>query len=227
MPQERSATPAPRTGLVGALGAVPGAVLGATFGAVAKVRRTKPLHPVGRVGDATLVVTDPRPRLGVPLLAAEGTHRCFARWSRAAGLPSPLPDVEGLALRLEEPRADLLFASTGTGSVGRYLLTPRGPRSHGTQTTLLPVASAAGPLLFAVTPAGDGEPPRRYTLSVACGSREWETVGRVEVDRWRDDEPTRFDPVTHMLPGTEQYPVVRLLREPSYLLARKAASPRT
>ena len=229
MPQERSAVGAPRpTGLSGALGALPGAVLGATFGAVAKVRRTKPLHPFGRVARGSFVVTDPAPELGVPLLESPGTHPCRVRWSRAAGLPSPLPDVEGLAIRFEEPRADLLFASTGTSAVGRFFLAPRAPGSHGAQTTLLPVASRAGALVFRVTPVDrDEEPPRRYTLSVACGGGDWRDVGRLEVPAWGDDEPTRFDPVTHQLPGTEQYPVVRMLREPSYLFARKGATPRT
>ena len=229
MPQERAAIGLARPSrLGGALGALPGAVLGATFGAVAKVRRTKPLHPEGRVGEATLVVTDPLPELGVPLLEARGNHRCLVRWSRAAGLPSPLPDVEGLAVRLEEPRADLLFASTGSSSVGRFLLAPRAPGSHGTQTTLLPVASRAGALLFAVSPVDpDDEPPLRYTLSVARGTGDWQEVGHLQVDSWGPDEPTRFDPVTHQLPGTEQYSVVRMLREPSYLLARRAATPRT
>jgi hypothetical protein len=73
----------------------------------------------------------------------------------------------------------------------------------------------------------DDEPPLRYTLSVACGTGGWQVAGRLVLDGWGPDEPTRFDPVTHQLPGTEQYSVVRMLREPSYLLARKAATPRT
>src|SRR4051812_37271382 len=82
-------------GLTAVPGAVAGAVLGATFGAVALVRRTKPLHPVGQVGTGILDVTDPRPELGVPLLSERRSHTCLVRWSRAAGLPEPLPDVEG------------------------------------------------------------------------------------------------------------------------------------
>ena len=53
----------------GALAAVPGAVLGAAFGLAAVVRRTKPLHPHGKVGTAVLEVTDPLPELAIPLLA--------------------------------------------------------------------------------------------------------------------------------------------------------------
>jgi hypothetical protein len=215
-------------------GAAPGALLGAVFGAAALVRRTKPLHPVGHVGEGTLRITAPQGELGVPLLAAEASHSCTVRWSRAMGLPSPAPDFEGLAIRLHHPTADLLFASTGTGALTRFLLVPRPAGTHGPQTTLLPVATAAGSLMFRVTPAegafGDGattaeEPPTRFDLAVAHSGSGWTTVGVLELT-WGPDEPMRFDPVENLLPGTEQYPVVRALREPAYLMARRGAAAR-
>jgi hypothetical protein len=220
------------TSRIGAMaGAAPGAVLGAVFGAAALVRRTKPLHPQGNVGAGVLEVTSPQPDLGVPLLAEVGTHRCTVRWSRAIGLPSPLPDFEGLAIRLTVPTADLLFASTGTGAVSRFVLVPRAAGSHGPQTTLLPVESAAGTsLVFQVTPAAstapDEEPPRRFDLAVATSGSQWRGVGSLDVD-WGPDRPMRFDPVENLLPGTEQYPVVRFLREPAYFMARRGSAART
>jgi hypothetical protein len=209
-----------------AVGAVPGAVLGLVFGAAAKVRRDKPLHPVGRVGEGVLDIVHPRPGLGVPLLAEAGSHRCLVRWSRAAGLPSPLPDVEGLAVRVEESEADLLFSSTGDGPLSRFVLRPRGREHPGPQGTLLPVATAAGPLLFLVRPLEGAVPPHRFGLEVARGRAAWEPVGVLDVPDWGPDQPTRFDPVRHLLPGTRQYPLVRFLREPAYLMARRAAVPR-
>lgn len=206
--------------------AVPGAVLGGVFGAVAKVRRDKPLHPRGQVGDAVLHVTDPVPWLRIPLLTSEASRPCVVRWSRAAGLPSPLPDVQGLAVRIEQrgsdATADLLFASTGTGSLTRFLLSPRAPHSHGPLSTLLPVESRMGAVVFLATPADAGHPPRRFDLAVAHGASSWLKVGFLEVDTWGPDRPTRFDPVHNELAGTRQYPVVRGLREPSYLFARRA-----
>ena len=211
-------------------GAAPGAVLAAVFGAVALVRRTKPLHPQGQVGEGTLEVTFPQPELGVPLLAEDGRHRCTVRWSRAIGLPHPLPDFEGFAIRFDDPTADLLFASTGTGAVSRYVLLPRLAGSHGPQTTLLPVASADGAVTFRVTPlvqtAPTDAPPVRFELSVARPGSGWTTVGMLDV-KWGPDRPMRFDPVENPLPGTEQYPVVRVLREPSYFMARRGADART
>lgn len=214
-------------GLAAAAGAVAGALLGATFGLAALARRTKPLHPAGAVGTGVLDVTDPLPELGVPLLAEIRSHACLVRWSRATGLPAPLPDVEGFAVRFDEPRSDLLFASTGTGPLSRFLLTPRAPGAHGSQTTLLPVATQAGPLLFRVTPeAGSGDPPSHLTLSVATGRGGWTPVGQLDCV-WGPDRPVRFDPVEHPLPGTGQYPVVRVLREPAYFMARLGATART
>ena len=207
-------------------GSLPGVLLGAAFGAAARVRRTKPLHSRGRVGSAILHITHPLPELGVPLLAAPRTHPCSVRWSRSLGLRPPLPDVEGFALRLEEPVTDLLFASTGTGPLGRFLLLPRAPGSHGAQTTLLPVATLAGSLLFKVEPADDADPPARYDFSVSSGRAPWRSVGSLEV-QWGPDRPTRFDPVQNELPGAEQYPLVRALREPAYLMARRGAEARS
>jgi hypothetical protein len=224
-------TDAPPSRLGAVAGAAPGAVLGAVFGAAAVVRRTKPLHPQGNVGEGTVEITAPQPDLGVPLLAEPGTHRCTARWSRAIGLPSPMPDFEGLAIRLSEPTADLLFASTGTGAVSRFVLLPRAAGSHGPQTTLLPVASAGGTsLMFQVTPSADTapteQPPSRFDLAVATSGSQWRTVGTLDVT-WGPDRPMRFDPVENLLPGTEQYPVVRALREPAYFMARRGSAART
>jgi len=173
-----------------------------------------------------LQVTSPRPELGVPLLAATGEHPCTVRWSRSVGLPEPLPDIEGLAVRLAEPTADILFSATGTGRVGRFLLVPRLAGRHGPQGTLLPVATDAGSLLLMVTPIDDEEPPTRWQLAVAQGGSEWQPVGTIRVE-WGDDQPLRFDPVEHQLPGTAQYPAVARLREPAYLAARLGTEPRT
>lgn len=214
--------------LASVAGAVPGVLLGVAAGVAAAVRRTKPLHPVGHVGDGVLRVISPRPDLGVPLLATAGDRPCLARWSRAMGLPAPLPDFEGLALRFAPEVAgggDVLMASTGTGRVGRHLLLLRRPGHHGPQSTLLPVATDAGPLLVCATPEGSDEPPRRFRVRVALGSSDWDDVGMLEVT-WGHDEPIRFDPVEHQLVGTRQYPVVTTLREPAYFLARKGASAR-
>ena len=225
-----AAAPAPSR-LVRALAAAPGAavgaVLGAGFGVAARVRRDKPLHPSRQVGEAVLDLTSPAPELGVPLLGEVGQHSCLVRWSRSAGVPSPLPDVEGLALRVcdtgEGRPADLLFASSGTGPLSRYVLRLRGPRSHGPLPTLLPVLGATGWLVFLVEPLDDDDPPVRWRLAVARGGGAWNPLGTVTAT-WGSDEAVRFDPVVNLLPGTGQHPLVRELREPAYARARDGAA---
>lgn len=220
-------------GAIAALATVPtalvGTVLGAGFGVAARVRRNKPLHPVGCVGSALLEVTTPAPRLGVPLFAVAGRYECLVRWSRSAGVPAPLPDVEGLALRVLDigggRPADLLFASAGEGSITRHTLLLRGPRSHGPLSTLLPVVGDTGSLMFLVEPLDDEDPPARWRLLVSDAGSDWRAVGTVDVT-WGDDEAVRFDPVENQLPGTRQYPLVRVLREPAYAMARLGASAR-
>ena len=212
---------------VAAVGAAVGAALGAGFGVAARVRRDKPLHPSGQVGEAVLDVTSPAPELGVPLLGEVGRHPCLVRWSRSAGVPSPLPDVEGLALRVrdggEGRPADLLFASAGTGPITRYVLHLRGPRRHGPLSTVLPVLGATGWLVFLVEPGDDADPPVRWRLAVARGSSAWRSLGTVTAT-WGFDEAVRFDPVLNPLPGTGQHPLVSALREPAYARARDGAA---
>jgi hypothetical protein len=210
-------------------GAAVGAVLGAGFGLAARVRRNKPLHPAGSVGTAVLEVTSPAPSLGIPLLAQAGRHDCLARWSRSAGVPAPLPDVEGFALRILDAGggrpADLLFASSGHGAVTRYTPLLRGPRSHGPLSTLLPVVGHTGSLMFLLEPLDDADPPLTWRLSVADDGSGWRSVATVSV-RWGDDEAVRFDAVENQLPGTRQYDLVRTLREPAYAMARLGATAR-
>src|SRR5918994_2149621 len=83
-----------------AAGALPGAALAAAALVAGLLRRDRPLHPVGPHGVGRLTVTEPVPALGIEALARPGSTPCEARWSRAMGLPSDWPDIEGIALRL-------------------------------------------------------------------------------------------------------------------------------
>lgn len=213
-------SPLPRLAQAG--GALPGAVIAASLGAAALLRRDKPVHPTGRVGQGWLEVTSPQEQTGVPVLAESGRHACTVRYSRTLGLPAPLPDVEGLAIRFDEHQADVLLAATGVGPVGRFVFRARRPDRHGPMTTHLPVATQGGSLLLRVEPLDQSDPPEEWALSVAGATQSWRPVGTLRV-AWGDDRSLRFDPVENLLPGTWQYPVVTTLREPAYRLARRLA----
>lgn len=202
-------------------------MLGRAFGLLARLRGTRALHPVGVCGRGSLVVR-PGPPSGVVLLDEPGPHPCRVRSSRATGLRH-WPDVEGLAVRVEGPGAgDVLLASTGTGVVGRHLLTLRGPGAHGTVTTLLPLSTVRGPLLLRLDPqpavAGGGRvsgPPTTWRLSVAAPGQPWHERGRLEVLWDGDDCDRRHDPVGHPPTGTWTHPFWARLRAPSYVRSER------
>ena len=211
-----------------------GHALGALFGAVGQVRGDRALHPRGATY-AALATMRGDTTSGVPWLDTAGTTPVVVRVSRATGLPSPWPDVYGIAVHvpgeaLSRPDgADLLFASTGDSGVGRFVLAARREAAGGPLTTLLPVRTAAGPMVFRLlavggpaTSAGDllGA---RYQLAYAVGARPWTVVGEIVVGarEGMQVDRRRHDPVLHTLPGTEQYPAVAALREPAYRAARR------
>lgn len=207
-------------------GTAGGVALGLVFGATALIRRSKPLHPEGRFGTGRLVVTPAQPS-GVDLLDTAAVHECEVRGSWATGTGPELPDIEGLAVRLLLPEgpADILFASTGDGPVGRFVLAGRGSGRHATQTTLLPVRAGRYALLLRARPTwlNDAQAgwPDGYELDWAHGTGAWHRWAQVDVD-WSDhDRKLRFDPLVNPLPGTEQYGWVDRLREPAYRLARR------
>ncbi len=207
-----------------------GAGLGLALALVALARRGKPLHPVGIVAPAVLSVVPGAGRSGSPLVDVAGEHPCLVRASYAVGTGPEHPDIEGFALRVRPEGAgdavtDILFASTGTGSWGRNLLTVRRAGTHDVQTTLFPLRADGRALRLRLDPvdAGTQPWPTRYRLSWAHGLGSWHDCAELTVV-WdgRGDAPERFDPVAHPLPGTTQYSALAWLREPAYRLARLA-----
>lgn len=208
-----------------------GQALGALFGAVGQIRGDRALHPRG-VTYAALATMRRDAASGVPWLDTAGTSPVVVRVSRATGLPSPWPDVHGIAVHVpaevlsRRDGADLLFASTGDSGLGRFLLTARREATGGPLTTLLPVRTAAGPMLFRLQPRGGPASSlvgARYQLAYAVGTRPWTLVGEIVVGQPEGNQVDRrrHDPVLHTLPGTEQYPAVAALREPAYRAARR------
>lgn len=226
-----------------------GAGLAAVFGALAHVRHGKPLHPRGVVARAVLDRTGcAGARWGVPWLDEPGADAGISRLSRASGLPAPLPDVLGLAVRIERggDRHDLLLATTGLRPGLRHLLCFRRPALRSAYTSLLPYDAAGTLVVLAAVPvvrpggAPGGGPggqvapadvaralsvaPAVFRLLVARPRGPWEEFGRLTLSRDParpvQDEPLRFDPVRNPLPGLAHPPALRALREPAYAAAR-------
>lgn len=182
--------------------------------------RVKPLHPEGTLRRATITRTGGPVRCGVAWIDEAGHDEALVRISRAIGLPARLPDIHGLALRVDPDGtpADLLLASTGLGRLTRFVLTASNRPTSRPLTSLLPYRSPRGPLLVAAVP----ESERTFDLSWAGPIGPWHRFGRLELgEPCGDDLSVSFDPVLNQIPGLSQYGWVTRLREPAYWTARE------
>ncbi len=204
-----------------------GQVLRAATGVVAARPAAKPLHPRGSVVRGTLRRFGAEESSGAAWLDDAGDDQVLVRRSRAVGLPSPVPDVFGLALRIPTgggDHGDLLFASTGLGRLTRFTLTAAWTPYGRPLTTLLPYRTPAGPMVLSAAFRDE----RTVALAWAVGPGSWHPFAELSLDEEPVDEPdaaVSFDPVRNVLPGLEIYPWVRRLREPSYSTARHSRRP--
>jgi hypothetical protein len=146
--------------------AVAGPVVAAGFYALAVLRRRRSLHPTGIGYQAWLRVPDERPPgAGVPLFQAGVTHPALLRFSRGAGLPEPLPDALGVAIKLPDAHGrgadqDFLLTSSTDRPLLRRLLFPARSFVRGAFSTALPydLGGERVVLLLVPTPAKAGRP---------------------------------------------------------------------
>jgi hypothetical protein len=101
----------------------------AGFYALAALRRRRSLHPTGVGYQGQLVVGDGPGRPSVPLFQPGAAHSALLRFSRGAGLPEPLPDALGVAVKLPDAHGpgadqDLLLTSSTSRPLLRRLLFP-------------------------------------------------------------------------------------------------------
>lgn len=201
---------------------VGGGLLSAATGGLAALRPArKPLHPTGEVRAARVFRSGSTERTGVPWIDDVGEDDVHVRLSRAIGLPGRLPDIHGLALRVpgeggDRPAGDVLFATTGRGLVSRFLLLPSWGARTQPMTTLLPYRTETGPIVLAAEAVG----AEVFELSWARPAGDWHPFACLRLSTRRLALDVSFDPVLHQLPGLEQYPAVRRLREPAYATAR-------
>ena len=208
-----------------AASAAAGTVLGVGARTLSAVRPArKPLHPDGRVLQGRLRRHGMTPPTGVAFLDGAGEQQVLVRESRAIGLPPPLPDIHGLAIRVTNPDGspgDLLLATTGWGRLTRFVLTPSRTTYGRPLTTLLPYRTVAGAVLLGARRTGPGI----VQLACAIGVRPWRVFAELSVSSDDSTDPTvSFDPVIHQVPGLGQYGAVVRLREPAYRSARRSRS---
>jgi len=215
-----------------------GRLLAVPLGALARWRSGKPMHPRGAVFDAVLERTGAD--VGLPWVDEPRSDAVLVRFSRGTGVPAPLPDLLGLAVRLpDEPEpVDLLLTSTGRGPLGRLVPVPRRDAAA-FYSSIMGYRSDAGTLRLAAVPEDDAVPsePRpladevargrvRFRLVVARGLGAWRPFARLTLTAPRAplDPDVRFDAVLHPPHGLVPDGPMARLRQPAYARARAARS---
>ncbi|WP_432498979.1 hypothetical protein [Kineococcus auxinigenes] len=195
------------------------------FRVAAALRRGKAVHTRGSVVAAEVVRHGLAEPVGVPWVDEAGVDRAVVRFSRAAGLPRPLPDVLGLALRVNgpdgEPR-DLLLSTTFDTGAGRRLLRPALDHRSGTYGSVAAFRAPTGPLL-----AGARWREGRFLLAVAAPRGPWRPFAELLLHEDPATAPDRvltFDPGRHPVPGLEMPRRWLRLREPAYAGSRAGRS---
>ena len=218
-----------------------GRVLAAAIEAIGAVRGPRPIHTTGLLLRGRLARLPHATRSGIAWIDQPGTGEgegapVEARLSRGAALPAFLPDVIGLALRVDG--GDLLLSSTGIGVPGRFLLQPRWSAGRAVLSTLMPYRGEDGPVLVAARSRRPRSlPARMEDVRAALAAEPWAlellfapatgrwhrfaTVDLAPVDGALDGPEPRFDPVLRPPRGAGTYGWTRALREPSYAVARR------
>jgi hypothetical protein len=205
-----------------------GRALAAATGALARLRHRRPIHTRGVLLDATLVVAeDEAGAVAVP----QGRTDALARLSLSAGMPRGVPDVVGVAVRWTEDGApqDVLFSSSGSGRLTRYVLAPRRALLGGWFSTVMPLRSPHGPVVLALRPDRATTRARGVvTLEIleATPLGPWHRFGALELHgpardpRDGDDPGVRFDPTLDAPRRLGTYGWEDRLRAPGYAAAR-------
>jgi len=214
---------------------VAGRTVAVPLAALARVRRAKPMHPVGVLFRARLERRGVARPTGIGWLDSTGTDDVVVRLSRGAGLPARCPDLLGLALRVpgEQP-VDLLLSSTGSGRLTRQLPLLR-RNAATTYGSVMSYRSSAGPVWLAGAPQADELPSDRdrladafpgvvVVLSAAVARGRWQEFGRVTMGAATapPDPPLHLDAVLHPPPGLVADGVLARFRRPAYAAARAA-----
>lgn len=213
--------------LINTLAGAGGVTLRLAFGAVGRLRpAAKPLHPRGIVLSGVITRVGLDTPVEVPWIDDPGSDEVVVRVSRSLGLPAPLPDVYGMAIRVTfgpQQRGDLLLSTTGTSMVTRFMLAPTRRPGRRAYCSLLPYRTRSGPLLIAAVPRT--EHGRDFDLVCARPTSPFRRFGRLQL---RDpsgsdaDSPVSFDPVRNTVPGLLPYEWAARLREGAYAAARRS-----
>lgn len=220
--------------------ATAGAAAAALFGVSSALRHARTFHPTGTAFEATFVVdAPPASPTGASLFDEAGEHRALVRLSRGAGLPEPLPDIFGLAIRVLDAygagaHQDLLVNTAGAG-LGRFVFLPRRGYGEGQHSSVLPYRVGHRLVLLGAAPQRRGlnRPLAReqdlaeviaagdllYRVQIATPFGDWDDVAMLELGRQlpdAEDESLRFNPIDNTGGGIVPVGFFQTLRRMAY-----------
>lgn len=182
----------------------------------AAVRSRRLFHPVGVLAQGTLERVAPAGE-GLPVNSGD----VVGRVSKGVGLPGGLPDIAGLAWRMDPPAAstpwDVLLASTVRS---RLLLAPIARWSGATFSSLMPFRHDDGVWWIRATLTTDIDVPGlsldairnrvrstgvEFMIEQAAGTGGFLPLARLTLARPRADDIS-FDPVVHTDPDVQPIP---------------------
>lgn len=216
-----------------------GRVVAVPLAALARWRNGKPMHPRGAVFDGVLERHGGDRPWGVPFLDATARDDVVVRLSRGAGLPAPLPDLLGLAVRLDDGSGepvDLLLSTTGRGALTRVVPALRRDTAS-VYSSIMAYSSPAGPIRLAALPTADGIPsepgpladavrrrPLAFVLAAARGLGPWRPFARLEIGDVVQplDPDLRFNAVLHPPAGLVPDGPMARFRAPAYVASQEA-----
>jgi hypothetical protein len=214
------------------LDATAGRLVGPAFGVGSFVRRARVFHPRGRTFAVTVDVAGDASFAGT-VFGERATHQGLLRLSRGAGVPEPLPDLLGLALRIDLPAGpqDLLLISSAPAPGARHVLLPARDYA-GTHYSSISVFRLAGQSVVLGARPTEGHGSLAHLDEVADAARRglridllvapplgpWTTVGTVTVHDPVDAERSerlRFTPF-HRAGGVEPVGLTNVVRRRAY-----------
>ena len=149
----------------GVLGEAAGLSIGTALAALAAVRRGKAFHPDGVVYDARLSIAGaPAAPQAAELLSRQGEHSAIARFSRAVGLPRPIPDLLGLSLRVPDAygpgwHQDFLLVTSADYPLLHHIFLPARDVQQRPYTSALPYRAEDALFLVGAVPRRDSPRP--------------------------------------------------------------------
>jgi hypothetical protein len=160
-------------------------------GAASAVRGERVIHAKGTAYEGELTLYAGAGKLAVPLVRGPLKRPVLVRLSRAAGLPDPLPDVLGMAIRIPDADGaghpqDLMLTTGGGSPLARRMLIPRWDYRGSTYTSLISYEIGGRDLVVGALPH-DGA----YRLATADGGSAWTPFAKLALGAALPEEQGR------------------------------------